>query len=101
MPESIYKPSYGMVSVSEGELIGIGDVPLVILGCAVMNLSLNEAFVQERVYVVKGASKLLLQYLPSDVLALHKKCHTYSVKAVQNRPDHHPLRSWIEENILK
>ena len=29
MPESIYKPSYGTLSVSDGELIGIGDVPLV------------------------------------------------------------------------
>ena len=84
MPESIYKPSYGMVSVSEGELIGIGDVPLVILGCAVMNLSLNEAFVQERVYVVKGASKLLLKCLQSDVLAFYKKRETRSVKAVQD-----------------
>lgn len=28
MTESFYKPSYGTLSVSDGELIGIEDVPL-------------------------------------------------------------------------
>ena len=56
---------------------------------------------KERVYVVKGASKLLLQYLPSYVLTFYKNCQTYSVKAVQCTPDHHPLRSGIKEDIVK
>ena len=60
MPEAIYKLSYGMLSTSDRELVGAGDVPLVTLGCAVMNLTLDETIIEERVYVVRGASKLLL-----------------------------------------
>ena len=42
MPEAIYKSSYGTLSKSDRELVGAGDVPLMTLGCAVMNLALVE-----------------------------------------------------------
>lgn len=60
MPEHIYKSSYGTLSKSDRELVGAGDVPLKTLGCAVMNLKQDETVIKERVYVVSGASKLLL-----------------------------------------
>lgn len=58
MPEAIYKSLYGMLSKSDRELVREGDVPLVNLGCAVMTLTLDETVI--KVYVVRGASKLLL-----------------------------------------
>ena len=60
MPEAIYKSSCGTLSKSDRELFGAGDVPLMTLGCAVMNLTLAETVIKEGVYVVRGASKLLL-----------------------------------------
>ena len=60
MPEAIYMSSYGMLSKSVRERVGAGDVPLVTLGCEFMNLTLDETVITERVYVVRGASKLLL-----------------------------------------
>ena len=102
MPESIYMPSYGTLSVSDGDLIGIGGVPLVILGSTVMNLSLNKTLVQERMHVVNGASKLLLGIPAIRRLGhIEKLPETYSVKAVQDTPDHHPLLSGIKEDIVK
>ena len=102
MPESIYKSSYGTLSVPDKELVGAGDVPLVTLGCAVMNLTLNETIVKERVYVVRGASKLLLGIPAIRSLGLiHEIPGTYSVKVVHHMPDHHPLRSGIKEEIVK
>ena len=50
MPEAIYKPSYGTLSKSDRELVGAGDVPLMTLECAVMNLTLAETVIKERVY---------------------------------------------------
>ena len=40
-----------MLSKSDRELVGAGDVPLMTLGCAVMNRTLAETVIKERVYV--------------------------------------------------
>ena len=45
MPETIYKLSYGTLSKSDRELVGAGDVPLVTLRCAVMNIALAETVI--------------------------------------------------------
>ena len=58
--EAIYKSSYGTLSKSDRELVGAGSIPLVTLGFAVMILTLGETVIKERVYLVSGASKLLL-----------------------------------------
>ena len=47
MPEAIEKSSYGTLSKSDRELFGAGDVPLVTLGCAVMNITLAETVISE------------------------------------------------------
>lgn len=100
MPESNYKPSYGTLSESDRELVGAGDFPLVTLGCAVVNLTLNVTIVKERVYVVRGASKLLLG-IPAIRSLTHEIPGSYSVKSVHHTPDHNPLRSGIKEDIVK
>ena len=94
MPEHIYKSSYGTLSKSDRELVGAGDVALKTLGCAVMNLKQDETVIKERVYVVSGASKLLLGIPAIRSLGLiHDIPGTYSVKAVHQTPDSHPLIS--------
>ena len=60
MPESPYKESYGPLSKADRELVGAGDVLLMTLRFALINLALQKTIIQERVYIVKGASKLLL-----------------------------------------
>ena len=60
MSEAIYKSSYGTLSKSVRELVLAGDVPLVTHGCAVINITLAETVISERVYVVRLASKVLL-----------------------------------------
>ena len=100
MPEAIYKSSYGTLSKSDRELVGAGDVPLVTLGCAVMNLSLAETVIKERVYVVRGASKLLLGVPAIRSLGLiYEIPRMYSVKTVNHMPDNHPLRSGTKEGF--
>lgn len=102
MPEHIYKSSYGTLSKSDRELVGAGDVPLKTLGCAVMNLQQDETVIKERVYVVSGASKLLLGIPAIRSLGLiHEIPGTYSVKAVHQMPDSHPLQSGTKEDIVK
>ena len=92
MPEAIYKSSYGVLSKSDRELVGVGDVPLVTLGCAVMNLTLAETVIKEQVYVVRGASKLLLGVPAIRSLGpIHEIPGTYSVRAVSQMPDKRPL----------
>jgi len=99
MPEAIYKSSYGMLSKSDRELVRAGDVPLVNLGCAVMNLTLDETVI--KVYVVRGASKLLLGVPAIQNLGLiHEIPGTYSVKAVSPMPVNRPLQSGTKEDIL-
>ena len=95
MPEAIYKSSYGTLSKSDRELVGAGDVPLVTLGCAVMNLSLAETVIKERVYVVRGASKLLLGVPAIRSLGLiYEIPRMYSVKAVNHMPDQGQRRAF-------
>ena len=90
MPEAMYKSSYGMLSKSDRELVGAGDVPLVTLGCAVMNLILAETVIKEQVYIVRGASKLLLGVPAIRSLGLiHEIPGMYSVKAVNQMRDNH------------
>ena len=102
MPESIYKSSYGRLSESDRELVGVGDVPFVTLGYAVMNLTQDETVIKERVYVVRDASKLLLGIPAIRSLGLiHEIPGTYSVKAVHRTADNHPLRSGSKEDIVK
>ena len=84
MPESIYKASYGKLSESDRELVGVGDVPLATLVCALMNLTLDETVIEERVHVVREASKLFLEIPAIRSLGLiHEILGTYIVKAVQ------------------
>ena len=100
MPEAIYKSSYEMLSKSDRELVREGDVPLVNLGCAVMNLTLDETVIE--VYVVRRASKLLLGVPAIRNLGLiHEITGTYSVKAVSKMPVNHPLQSGTKEDIVK
>ena len=61
MPEAMYKSLYRMISKSDRELGRAGDVLLVTLGSAVMNLTLAVIVTKEQVY------------LPSEVLALSMK----------------------------
>ena len=101
-PEAIYKSSYGSLSKSDRELVGAGDVPLMTLGCAVMNLTLAETVIKDQVYVVRGASKLLLGVPAIQSLGLvHGIPGTYSIKAVNQMPDNRPLRSGTKEDITK
>ena len=94
--------SYGALSKSDRELVGAGDVPPMTLGCAVMNLTLAETVIKEQVYVVRGASKLLLGVPAIRSLGLiHGIPGTYSVKAVNQMPDSQPLRSGTKEDIVK
>ena len=102
MSEAIYKSSYVMLSKSDRDLVGVGDVPLVSLGCAVLNRTLAETVIKEQVYIVRGASKLLLGVAAIRSLDLiHEIPGTYSVKAVNQMPDNHPLRSGTKEGIVK
>ena len=101
IPETIYKWSYETLSKSDRELRA-GDVPLMTLGCAVMNLALAETVIKERVYVVRGASKPLLGVPAIRSLGLiHEIPGSYSVKAVNQMPDNHSLRSGTKEYIVK
>lgn len=100
MPEAIYKSSYEMLSKSDRELVREGDVPLVNLGCAVMNLTLDETVI--KVYVVRKASKLFLGVPAIRNLGLiHETTGTYSVKAVSKMPVNHPLQSGTKEDNVK
>jgi len=102
MPEAICKSSFGTLSKSDRELVGAGDVPLVTHGCAVMNLTLAQTVIKERVYVVRGASKLLLGVPAIQSLSLiHQIPGMYSVKAVNQMPDNHPLESGTKDDIVK
>ena len=77
MPEAIYKSSYG-------------------------TLTKSETVIKERVYVVRGASKLLLGVPAIRSLGLmHEIPGTYSVKAVNQMPDNHSLGSGTKEDIVK
>ena len=102
LPDAIYKSSYETLSKSDRELVGAGDIPLVTLGCEVMNLTPDEKVIKERVYAVRWASKLLLGIPAIRSLGLiHEIPSTYSFEAVHQTPDKHPLRSGTKEDIVK
>ena len=102
VPEAIYKSSYGPLSNSDRELVGAGDFPLATLGCAIMNLTLAGTVIKDQVYIVRGASKLLLGIPAIRSLGLiHEIPGTYSVQAVHLTPDNHTLRSGTKEDIAK
>ena len=57
-----------------------------------MNLTVAETVIKERVYVVRGTSKLLLGVAAIRSFGLiHEIPGMYSVKAVNQMPDNHPL----------
>ena len=67
-----------------------------------MNLTLAETVIKEQVYIVRGASKLLLGVPAIGSLGLiHEIPGKYSVKAVNQMSDNHPLRSGTKEHIVK
>lgn len=103
MPESPYKESYGPLSKADRELVGAGDVPLMTLGFALMNLALPKTIIQERVYIVKGASKLLLRIPAIRSLGLIREiAGTYRVNPVDHtRSSDFPLRPDVKKNIVK
>ena len=102
MPEVIYKSSNKTLSKSDRDLVGAGDVPLVTLECAVMNLSPAETVIKERSYVVRGACKPLFGVPAIRNLGLINEIPgTYSVKAVKQMPDNYPLRSRVKDGIVK
>ena len=102
MPEAIYKSSYRMLSKSDRELGRAGDVLLVTLGSAVMNLTLAVIVTKKQVYKDRGTTKLLLGVPAIRSLGLiHEIPWTYSAKAVSQMPGNHPLRSGTKEVIVK
>ena len=60
MPETVYQPSFGNLVKPDRKLVGAGDTSLDIAGYADMELSLGNTHIKERVYIVHGATKLLL-----------------------------------------
>ena len=95
MPEPLYKETCGALSEPDRKLVGAGDVPLKTLGWIAMNLALGEKGVEERVYVVRKASKFLLGIPAIHSLGLiHEIPGTYSIKTIQHEPSYNsrPLR---------
>lgn len=88
MPESPYKESYGPLSKADRELVGAGDVPLMTLGFALTNLALPKTIIQERVYIFKGASKLLLRIPAIRSLGLIREIAgpTESIQSIIHAP---------------
>ena len=83
MPESLYKPCFGKLEQSDVTLIGAGDKTLDILGCVKMEISNENQHISEKVYVIKGGSKLLLGIPGIRSLGLLDDIPgTYSVRAV-------------------
>ena len=102
MSAAIHKSSHGTLSKSARKLIGAWVVPLVTLRCAVMNLTLDEIAIKERVHVVRGAFKLLHGIPAIRTLGLRDELTgAYSVKAIHQTSEYHPFRSGTKEDIVK
>lgn len=103
MPESLCKESYGPLSKADREFVGAGEVPLRTLGFALMTLALHKTRIQERVYIVKGASKLLLGIPAIRSFGLiHEIPGTYRVNPLERtRSPDFPPRLDVKENIVK
>ena len=64
-----------------------GDVPPKSIGFAITNLVSEDKATAERVYIVKGASKLLLGIAPIRDFGLIRQIPgTYSIKVVYHKP---------------
>ena len=110
MPETVYQPSFGNLVKRDRKLVGAGDTPLDTTGYADMELSLGNTHIKERVYIVHGATKLLLG-IPAirERGLIHEIPGTYSVRAIScNNPDkpsmpkpNLPSRFANKEDILK
>ena len=103
MPESLYKELHGLLSKADRELVGAGDVPLMTLGFALMKLALYKTIIQERVYIVKGASQLLLGIPAIRSLGFtYEIPRTYRVNPVNHtRSPDIPPRLDVKGNIGK
>ena len=85
MPETFYKDVYGTLCKPDRKLVGAGDTPLDTVGCMDLNLTRGKhTQIKEKVYVVRGASKLLLGVPAIRSLGLiHEIPGTYSIKTVE------------------
>ena len=100
IPESVYKPSYGKLSVPDRELLGAGDTKLDTVGCVDMTLSHGHTQVKEKVYVVRGTPKLLLGIPAIHSLGLiHEIPGTYTIRVVEVKMPQCPLKT--KEDIVK
>ena len=87
MPESAYKEDFGKLEPAERRLVGAGETPLETIGCVNMVLKHGETRINEQVYVVRGATKLLLGVPGIRNLGLiHEIPGTFSVRAVESKP---------------
>ena len=87
MPESVYRESFGELRAPDRELVGAGDSPLETVGMANMKLSLGNTCIVEQVYVVKGATKLLLGIPEIRKLGLIPEIKgAYSIRALESKP---------------
>ena len=89
---------------NQAKLVGAGDVPLTTVGFAIMNLVSEDKAIAERVYVVKGASKLLLRIPAIRGFGLIQQIPgTYSIKAVHHTPPegNTPVPSSVKDDIVK
>ena len=60
MPENMYQPSFGPLLETERILTGAGEAKLDTVGYVQMTLNHGSTKITERVYIVAGASKLLI-----------------------------------------
>ena len=83
MPDSLYKSQYGGLQPTDHQLFGPNNSTLDVKGVVEMTLSNGESQVNEKVYVVKGGSKLLLGMPAIQKFGLIKKIPgAFSVRAV-------------------
>ena len=93
MPEQAYKESFGNLTSPDRRLVGAGDAALETIGQTDMKLRLGGKEINERVYVVRGAKKLLLGVPAIRKLGLiHEIPNTFSIRAIECEPkEHSPL----------
>lgn len=102
MPESQYKLNFGKMMSTDKKLLGAGEANLNTTGCVDMKLTHGTLEVNERVYLVRGASKLLLGLPAIHKLGLiHKSPGTYTVKAIAQRKDAGAPSLRTKEEVMK
>ena len=83
MPENMYQPSFGPLLETDRILTGAGEAKLDTVGYVQMTLNHGSTKITERVYIVAGASKLLLGVPAIRNLGLIADIPgSYSIKAV-------------------